>query len=251
MTKRKLRNCSQCGVRHGPPFGKFCNRMEEAFAKLNEEMSAAGAAGGEDAIRVLGGDVLESVPEMARNEEFTNREESNCESELAKHDLQFEKFGQSMSPVQSPWRQNTEFGARQEPAAFKLPVAGERSRSSQNKPTRRPKQPSPFIEREEVIERLDRQENVVGKVCEVYQATMERFAQFANPPQPKAEPKPAQQEKKEEKQAEAAATPETVKMINKPSLQVGAEIEKIKKFGWDSFDLESANGDAWTESHGR
>ena len=32
---------------------------------------------------------------------------------------------------------------------------------------------------------------------------------------------------------------------------MGAGIEKIKKLEWDSFDLESANGDAWTEYHGR
>ena len=67
MTKRKLRSCSQCGVRHGPPCGKYCSRLEVAFEKLNEEMAradvaAGGAASGGDAERASEEKLLEEVP---------------------------------------------------------------------------------------------------------------------------------------------------------------------------------------------
>ena len=45
MQKRKLCNCSQCGVWHGSPFGKFCNWIEEAFDGLNTEMNKLEATG--------------------------------------------------------------------------------------------------------------------------------------------------------------------------------------------------------------
>ena len=38
MTKRRLRNCSKCGVRHGPPFGKLCEKISEEFEELSAEM---------------------------------------------------------------------------------------------------------------------------------------------------------------------------------------------------------------------
>ena len=38
MTRRKLRSCSKCGVRHGPPIGNRCKRSEEEFQRLSEEM---------------------------------------------------------------------------------------------------------------------------------------------------------------------------------------------------------------------
>ena len=38
MARRKLRNCTKCGVRHGPPIGTRCKRAEEEFQKLSEEM---------------------------------------------------------------------------------------------------------------------------------------------------------------------------------------------------------------------
>ena len=39
MGKRKLRNCTNCRARHGPPTGKLCTRSEEYFALKNEEMA--------------------------------------------------------------------------------------------------------------------------------------------------------------------------------------------------------------------
>ena len=45
MPKRKLRNCSRCGVRHGPPTGKYCKKIEDVFEAKNEEMGASGGAG--------------------------------------------------------------------------------------------------------------------------------------------------------------------------------------------------------------
>ena len=39
MGKRKLRACTGCGGRHGPPTGKLCARGEEKFGEKNEEMS--------------------------------------------------------------------------------------------------------------------------------------------------------------------------------------------------------------------
>ena len=43
-TKRKLRNCAKCGVRHGPPTGKNCKKFEEVFKQKSDEMERAGAA---------------------------------------------------------------------------------------------------------------------------------------------------------------------------------------------------------------
>ena len=40
MGRRKLRACSNCGGRHGPPTGKACTRSEDVFLEKNEEMCA-------------------------------------------------------------------------------------------------------------------------------------------------------------------------------------------------------------------
>ena len=37
MGKRKLRNCSKCGTRHGPPTGKNCSRKEEVLMNSQPE----------------------------------------------------------------------------------------------------------------------------------------------------------------------------------------------------------------------
>ena len=49
MRKRKLRACSNCGGRHGPPTGKSCTRSEEVFREKNEEMGAIAESGVEGA----------------------------------------------------------------------------------------------------------------------------------------------------------------------------------------------------------
>ena len=38
MARNKLRNCSKCNVRHGPPIGTRCKRTEDEFLRLNVEM---------------------------------------------------------------------------------------------------------------------------------------------------------------------------------------------------------------------
>ena len=45
MARRKLRNCSKCGIRHGPPIGTRCKRAEDEFRRLNEEMDKTLEAG--------------------------------------------------------------------------------------------------------------------------------------------------------------------------------------------------------------
>ena len=40
MGKRKLRGCTNCGGRHGPPTGKMCTRQDANFAEKSEEMSS-------------------------------------------------------------------------------------------------------------------------------------------------------------------------------------------------------------------
>ena len=162
---------------------------------------------------------------------------SDTESELERHDLaEFAKFGQASMTSQPSWRHDVDDADRRESAPPPLPPreVGGRARSEQRG------QPPPFIEKDEVIDRLDRLENVVGKVCGVYQATMERFAQFAHPPQPK----PGQPPQPEE----AVPAPEPVKPA---ASAAAAGVEKLKRFEWDSLDLESTSGDAWADYHGR
>ena len=55
MARKKLRNCSRCEVRHGPPIGVRCRRNTREFEDLNEEMSGGRA----------GGDFEEAVSESA------------------------------------------------------------------------------------------------------------------------------------------------------------------------------------------
>ena len=47
MGRRKLRNCSRCGVRHVPPIGVRCEREEDEFQKKNGEMGGASGDGGD------------------------------------------------------------------------------------------------------------------------------------------------------------------------------------------------------------
>ena len=61
MARKKLRNCSRCGVRHGPPIGTRCKRAEDEFRKLNEEM-------GETPEAVIKDDAVKTVKETANVE---------------------------------------------------------------------------------------------------------------------------------------------------------------------------------------
>ena len=45
MPRKKLRNCSKCDVRHGPPIGTRCNRAEVEFDEMNRKMGDDQAEG--------------------------------------------------------------------------------------------------------------------------------------------------------------------------------------------------------------
>ena len=45
MPRRKLRNCAKCGVRHGPPIGKRCERSKEDLEGVNKEMERSESEG--------------------------------------------------------------------------------------------------------------------------------------------------------------------------------------------------------------
>ena len=62
MTRKKLRNCSRCGVRHGPPIGVRCKKDVREFEDLNEEMSGGLAVGTSEEA------VFESTAEAQDNE---------------------------------------------------------------------------------------------------------------------------------------------------------------------------------------
>ena len=55
MGKRKLRNCSNCGARHGPPTGKNCPHLgkqeevpsEKQAAEAAPEMAESGSEDGD------------------------------------------------------------------------------------------------------------------------------------------------------------------------------------------------------------
>ena len=44
---RRLRNCANCGSRHGPPTGKGCSRLAEDFERRNDEMEEIADVRGE------------------------------------------------------------------------------------------------------------------------------------------------------------------------------------------------------------
>ena len=92
------------------------------------------------------------------------------------------------------------------------------------------------VEKGAVDERLDRLENVLGKMCGVYQATMECFAHLANAPQ-----------------AQPGSTPLVVPATPPaPAAAPPAKAEPaVKKSVWDPVDLESVAGDTWMDYHGR
>ena len=270
MTKRKLRNCSQCGVRHGPPFGKYCGRLESAFDALNEEMSGADGAGGgpesgpiEENSKLLGASVT-AVRDESWSKDMETRSTCGGVVSVEQEIEDFAKFATGASG--SAWQLGPDVPDCQEPAPAELPARSGNGRNVVNtssgeplpfqfvaqarehtcskdaeasrvKGASRRAQPPPFVEGTQILGRLDRLENVVGKVCGVYQATMERFAHLANAPQYR----PAAQETIPEAAGAAAAEP----------LPPKQPVKKEKKFEWDPFDLESTLGDDWTEFHGR
>ena len=262
--KRKLRNCSQCGVRHGPPFGKFCNRLEHAFEALNEEMGGIGATckeGTERSARTEDSKLLGGVVVPDQDENCSKESESGSVCVDTDHDgTDFVNFGELEAGASGPtWRPEADAGRREQVSAAKLPGASPpfqfqaqareytdyQSSSGLSGGRQRGGQPPPMVEREEVIERLDRLENVVGKVCGVYQATMERFASLANAPQPQ----PQVNQQQPTAPVEAPAAPQVAQAAS--SLPEPAPASQEKKFEWDIFDLTSTNGDEWTDFHGR
>ena len=70
MGKRKLRSCTNCGRRHGPPTGKSCTRSEDAFVEKNKEMDAELACGQRSPFEVAELE-LESQIETWENPEMT------------------------------------------------------------------------------------------------------------------------------------------------------------------------------------
>ena len=57
MSRKKLRNCSRCGVRHGPPIGTRCKKANQEFDNLNEEMDEGRVA---DVTDVTGNEKVEA-----------------------------------------------------------------------------------------------------------------------------------------------------------------------------------------------
>ena len=55
MCRKKLPDSSRCGVRHGPPIGRLCERKIEEFEKNNAEMGEApkSVEGEGDAVKSL------------------------------------------------------------------------------------------------------------------------------------------------------------------------------------------------------
>ena len=215
MPKRKLRSCSQCGVRHGPPFGKYCNRIEEAFEGLNREMSEIEATGGEASVSAEGAKTLSVQTENCGSDASDVDSTNEGDFQVIPEPSELEKMGDFGDVFEtSPWLPSTASAERREtasaaecrePASAKLPVGGTRasqgvlsgrqscpqpSRANQRVNAERVEQPPPYLERGAVMKRLERMENLMGKMCGVYQATMERFADVADPPRPRATAQP-------------------------------------------------------------
>ena len=74
MVRKKLRNCTKCGVRHGPPIGTRCKRAEEEFSRLNAEMNETPKF--EDK-----GDVVETEQEAVKIKDADRLSNTNSEED--------------------------------------------------------------------------------------------------------------------------------------------------------------------------
>ena len=185
MGKRRLRNCPNCGVRHGPPTGKGRSRLAEDFERRNEEMAGA-AENAEDDAGASGAQV-ESIPVVKSQDqvewtfpEYPNSEVGSAdESTLKKSPFTGLDNGQYGPPLQEqgPARQSSGWGG---PAPSR---EWERAYQQQN-----PLTASRFGEN--MSERMAHMENVMGHMVGIQQSQFDQIIKLAKsfpaPPQPAA-----------------------------------------------------------------
>ena len=192
MGKRKLRNCSNCGERHGPPTGKNCGRVS-----LENREESAGVTGGlperSDAILVgstegpIGAEGGQVTAPMGFEDvlEFTN-----AESAAALEEDDYSDFARRPSSPAGSGPSGARFLRQQ------LQLMQDERRAFEEK----------------VDGRMAHMENTLGKVAGVQQAQLERLSRMylADHPGKKPSKEPSQSDATPPAPQEAAAQPSKV-----------------------------------------
>ena len=175
MGKRKLRNCTNCGTRHGPPTGKNCGRKEDREQESTEKIVDEAE---------LGASAILSENDEEVSAAFTS-------ADLLQDGVDFTDVNlpkRQWSPLMCASKEGT----------------GDRPRS----PAGSGASGAMFLrqqlrvmqqERQQFESRIDgrimHMENVLEKVAGVQQAQLERLVHLANHPIKKTEPEPAATQK--------------------------------------------------------
>ena len=166
MGKRKLRSCTSCGGRHGPPTGKGCTRGLALLEEKNEEMRAetCAASGGCD----------DGVPECQ-----LGANQDDCLSTAGsedKEDWEYVTSGQEKVPTgKFEFVKQTQEKIRQ---GYEIP----RRAVNVEDVFDPPREPGVTSFERGMAARMDHMENLMGRVAGVQQAQLERLVHLANHP---------------------------------------------------------------------
>ena len=179
MGKRKLRNCSNCGARHGPPTGKSCAHAKEQESKKVEVASDERGAGAAAMLKESDCDI--AVAFASDYEAGGHETDEDCQ------DLTLSMDGDA------PQDDDLHAGRPKSPAGSG--AEGARFLRQQMKKMQR--------ERQEMENRIDlrmlHMENVLGRVAGVQQAQLQRLIDLSTRPAetPVKPAKPATEEEVE------------------------------------------------------
>ena len=181
MGKRRLRNCTNCGTRHGPPTGKSCSHLAEEFEAKNEEMVAeklnpeAGAEGGEtdsDSESTKPLKPLAAFDEEDQIEWLFPEFPGIKEDKLRAQEMASGARPKGRARCQSP------SARRQSPGGgAELPPSGKAAKWGRAYQQQHPPTTSAF--EENMSERMAHVENLVGKMAGVQQSQMDRLIKLS------------------------------------------------------------------------
>ena len=125
MPKKKLRSCTRCGVRHGPPIGNRCKRAVQEFEELNEEMGSGRAAASTDGSNIhpqedAGEEAIKGASLVAENEDpsmlqLPREQEDLSFSEFRRRREEERRFAgrREQTPPEQPLEPNSEGAGRE------------------------------------------------------------------------------------------------------------------------------------------
>ena len=237
MGKRKLRPCTNCGGRHGPPTGKSCRQsVEEKPQKIAEEKEDVASD------RDLG-----AVNNALEQVEFDSQSEtSTIELEQESKHVPFSSFKQQDS------KPDYEGGAK-----CQHPWAGDEAEASRGRPrhqtmSRRQRSPDWYQGRvpassefeERISGKVEHMENLLGRVAGVQQAQLQRLIDLslANSASQSSAPK----QTTESAQAEPIrSTPPSVEKVKAEAAEL--EFPLIPEY---STEKMAPAEEEWREYHG-